>query len=409
MTDLKHAKIGPSSLSRVAECPGSVREYEGIPRKSSIYSAEGTLYHEIAADCLELGLEPHSYDGKVMSADGFTFVVDPEITDAIIPALDWLRNQPGRLFVENRVSLEPWMPKQFGTLDVGIWDEESETASIFDWKFGAGVPVYAVNNKQLRAYAIGFYETFLKPLGITPKRWRIIIEQPRCRGGSNFGTPWEITHEELMEFGPEMSRIYQSSQEPNAPLKAGDHCQFCDVKKRKTGCRAYDDWMFESAGIKFDALDEAVETEQPIKLMAHSMITPERRSAIVRSMGEVKKWLDRLHANTLEDAIAGLPTPGLKAVAGGKGDRYWGDANKAEALLTKAMGDEAFTKKLKTPPAIEKVAAPTKRKPGKPELWADLKLLIRQDEGKPALVTLDDERPPLKTVDQMFDDEDDLI
>jgi hypothetical protein len=406
----KHARVGPSSLTRVGECPASVREYEGLPRSSSIYSAEGTLYHEIASDCLEWGLDPHIYDGRVMSADGFTFTVDTEITDGMIPALDWLNQQPGKLFIETKVNLEPWMPGQFGTLDVGLWDEETLTATIFDWKFGAGVPVFALKNKQLRAYAIGFFETILKPMGIVPLRWRIIIEQPRCRGGSNFGQPWEISHDELMEFGPEMSRIYQSAQDPNAPFKAGDHCQFCDVKTRKQGCGAYDEWMLESAGMMFEALDEAVVSGEPIKLQAHGLITPERRSAIILSSKEVTKWLNRLKEDALSDAINGMPTPGLKAVKGDKGDRYWADAQKAEKLIVSVLADDAFTKKLKSVKQVEDVVAPTKRRLGHPEVWADLKDLIAQDDGKPTLVSLDDERPALKTVDQMFDDdEDDLL
>lgn len=408
-----HARIGPSSLARVIRCPGSVRETAGLPRTTTIHAAEGTLLHEIAANCLELGLEPQDFAGRTLIADGHAFEVTPDFVECMVPGLDWLRDQPGEVWVERRVRLDPWLPGQFGTLDVGLYDSASRLATVFDWKFGAGVPVSVFENEQLRAYGLGLLETILRPRGIEPERFRFIIEQPRCRGGGSFGEPWEISTAELLEFGEVMAAAGRAADEPDAPLVAGEkQCRFCDARNRRpkpgqlSGCATYDAFMLDVIGAQFDQMDAG---DDPVLCRD---LTAERRSWIVKHAKLFEQFLAKLHDDTMEDARAGKPTPGLKLVAGRRGDRKWSDEAAAEALLVGALGDGAFVRKLKTPAAAEKELAPKRGKPGKPVEWASLVQLVTQDDGKPVLVPEDDERPALKTVDQKFDDDadpDDLL
>lgn len=401
----KHARIGPSSLSRVSICPGSVREAEGLPRRSSVHSARGTLLHEIVADCLELGLEPHVYAGRTMSVDGHTFTFEDEELDKLLPGLDWIRQQPGRLWIETRVPLDPWLPGQFGTLDIGMYDPEDNVASVFDWKMGEGVAVAVKGNKQLRAYGFGLFETVLKAEGIIPAKWKFYIEQPYCRDATRFSDPWEQTHEELMEFAATMPALYERVQDPNAPLVASEEgCRFCDVKNRPGGCDAHTQWLLDAMSSKFDDLDDAVELGAPFPPSTTANLTPERRTVLIKAAPAIRAWLAKLHDQALRDAAAGLPVPRMKAVAGQRGDRYYTDPDKAAEILVPVLGEDAFTKKLISPAKAEKVAAPTKRKRGHPEAWAELQKLIGQDEGKPILVDENDERPALKTIDQKFDD-----
>ncbi len=398
-----HSRVSPSALSRVRRCPGSVRATEHLPRGSTKAAAEGTVLHEIAADCLEFGFEPQDYVGRTMAADGHEFAIgyDDSETDptCMIEALDWLREQPGEIFIEKRVSLDPYMPGQSGSMDIGIYTPE--VATVFDWKFGAGVLVQTKGNEQGLGYATGFL-TMIRELGWeVPPLWRIIIEQPRAPGGARYYEPWEITLEELEAFGAVLEQIWAAANEPNAPRSAGEkQCRFCAAKEAPEGCPEHSEFVLALVGMTFSNLDEEGEPELPDP----GRISPARRSFIVRHASMFTRWLDKLHADTLLDALTGRPTPGLKAIDGRAGAREYADEAAAEVILVGALAADAFTKKLKSPAQAEKVMKPTRAKPGHPEAWEKLQALVTQKEGKPVLVPEEDPRPAKLMAVEAFDD-----
>lgn len=403
-------------MHRVSKCNGSVRENADVPNTTSVFAAEGTLLHEIAADCLTFGHEPEDYIGRQMQADGFTFNVGTGTGETdptcISMALDWFREQPGELFVETLVKLDRWMPEQFGTCDIAIWDAAEGVLTIADWKFGMGVMVETVGNEQLRAYALGFYDTVLVPRGIHPATIRIIIEQPRGTGGQRFYEPWEITLRELLAFGDELAELWIKINDPAAPLCAGAWCDktFCGAKTRKpkpgdlTGCTTYDQFNLDLISSKFEDLDDEI-----LELPANP--TPERRWFIVKHAKMFEKWLAGLHEASVDAAAAGQPDPGSKLVAGRRGGREWGtgeiDEIIAEGLLINALGSGAYTQKVKSPAQAEKDLATRRGKAAHPGAWDVLSRLVRQGDGKPILVSEDDPRPALATVDDKFDEEPD--
>lgn len=427
-----HARIGPSSLARVIRCPGSVRATDGLPRRSSIYAAAGTVLHDIAADCLEFGFEPEHFFGRKMSADGFDFVIglgDQELDPTcMIPALDWLREQPGIIFIEHRVSLEPYMPGQFGTLDIGIYDPATGLVTIFDWKFGEGELVVTKHNEQLQAYGVGFIVNVLSPLGHKPTKVRIIIEQPRARGGARYYEPWELRVEELLAFGFVMETAYTEAHRRDADIIAGEkQCRWCALTPQNggPGCAANEEYLLDIVGQKFDDIDDAIALEERPTLKSSSLLTPKRRAFIVKNAKMFTRWLAAVHEESLAAARGGATDPGLKLVAGDKGDRKWVEpppaedvevdeddllgAPTVEELLIQALADEAFNKKLKSPAQAEKLLKPRRNNVGNAVVWKLLGNLITQDEGKPVLVDESDDRPALKTVDEKFEDEDDDV
>lgn len=401
-----HSRVGPSSLSRVILCRGSVRATDGLPNVTTEAAAEGTVLHEIASDCLNHGFEPEDWIGRTMSCDGFEFTIgygdnetDPTCTNE---ALDWLRTQPGEFFIETRVELDPWMPGQFGRLDVGIYTPEILT--VFDWKFGRGILVPVINNDQCRAYALGILRR-LREIGYAdPKRIRIIIEQPRCPGGARYHTPWEISLEDLLAFGDFVAQVMSEIDDPDAPRHAGiKQCRFCSAKDQPPGCDAHSQFLLELMGSKFDDLDG--DPNQEPTLTRTGSLTPERRSFIVRHASMMSQWFEHLHSETLADALGGRATPGLKAIAGQLGNRVYKDETAAEAFLVPVLADDAFTTKLKTPPQVEKLMKPKRGFAGHPQAWLDLQDLITQGAGKPVLVSIDDPRPALIDVHDKFEED----
>lgn len=401
----QHAKIGPSALARVMACPASVRASEGVPNETSEYAAEGTVLHEIAAWCIQFGFEPDDFVGRTFRCDDFEFEITTELIACIYEGLDWIRELPGELYVEKRVKLDTWMPGQFGTMDLGFYDPDQDLMGVFDWKFGAGVPVDVVGNKQARAYALGFYDTFLKPRGIHPARVQIFIEQPRCPGGCRYSEPWEITLAELLIFGEEMREAFYAAQEPDAPYGPGeDACRFCDARKREpepgqlSGCAAYDDFLVSMFADDFEDLDDEGGPDLDYNP------TPSRRAFLVRHSKMLERWLAELHEDSIRAAQAGRPDPGTKLVAGRAGRREWIDEEKAKAILKKTLAEKAFTYKVKSPSQAETSMRPRRNFEGHPEEWEELKSLIRQDQGKPVLVSEDSRKEALVSYKDEFED-----
>ena len=224
-----------------------------IPRgRSSSFAAEGTVAHEVRSLSLELGLDAHDWIGKTFSADGLEFEVTEEMANHLQPGMDRVREQPGRMLIEQRVKLEGWLPGQWGTLDCGIHDPAGRVIHIDDLKYGAGVPVSAVGNRQLRIYALGFWRHFCEADNRI-ERFVLTIDQPRAGG---FKT-WEVPTGDLLAFGDEVRAAGLATMEPDAPLKAGEKgCRFCPVKNTDDGCPAYDRWMRDLMVDAFDDLDD---------------------------------------------------------------------------------------------------------------------------------------------------------
>lgn len=403
MTDSAHARLSPSGADRWMVCPGSVRLTEGMDESSSVYADEGTAAHNIRAWCLDLGVDAHHFVGLKQVINGNEFTWTDEDADYLQRGIDWVRQQPGHLVVEHRCDLSTWMPGQFGTMDTAIISPERLIVN--DLKWGQGELVDAKDNKQLRIYALGMFDYAFKNGLIGPRgndyEIVIVIDQPRAGGQKE----WVLTLGELLEFGEQVREAAEATYDPDAPFVASKKgCRWCKAKDRPGGCDTHTQWVLGMFDQAFDDLDEAAETGQPLKLPPASNLTPERRSVIVKNADVVRRWLADVHDRTLAAALAGEPTPGLKAVEGDKGNRKWTDETAVESILTKALGEEAFTKKVKSPAQVEKLIAPTKRKLGMPEVWESLRAHVGQESGKPVLVDESHEKPRLQTVDELFDD-----
>ena len=393
-----HAKLGPSGADRWCQCTASVELIDRLtedgkiaPDSTSVYAAEGTVAHEIREMCLNLGLDPHHFVGRVMSVDGFTFTVTEDMASHLQTGIDWVREMTQAPDVEIRVDLSHWLPGQFGTCDTG-WISGG-TLYVSDLKYGQGENVEAVGNRQIRIYALGYwaYKGF-------PHIDRVVlnIDQPRA-GGMKF---WEITADELFAFAkdevvPAFAAI-DSGETRFAPgTKA---CRWCPVKG--IGCPARDEWLFDMIADE----PHAYAGEKPRFPVA---ITPVRRWNIVRHAKEIREWLAKLHEGSLTDALAGNPDPGSKAVEGDLGDRYFTDQEAAKRILVGALGRHAFKpRQIIGITDIEKHLKPGKKKQGNPDAWEALQSLIDRPLGKPKLVSEDHPRPALASVSE--DDFDDL-
>lgn len=371
-------------------CPGAIRLTEHLPDETSVFAAEGTGLHLIRAECLELGLDPQDFLGQKLKVEGFEFEVAEDWARWLQPGIDWLREQPGVMFVEKQVDLSEWMPGQFGTADTILVTPACMTVN--DFKGGAGEVVDAEENWQLLIYALGAWSNFgraIVPDAGHDYRVRLVIDQPRAGGISI----WETTLGYLLDFGEKVRVAAERTYDPDAPLVASSKgCRWCPIK---TTCSEHGRFVLDLFAMKFEDIDDADLIDAPPALP--SAVTVDRRSYILRHADMFSKWLAGLHAAALADALAGRPTPGLKAVLGRAGAREWRDPDEAAKALAKLLKpDQVFESKVISPTTAEKRL--------KTKQWEQVEGMVTRAPAQPTLAAATDKRPAIEPVATKFDD-----
>ena len=159
-----HARFSPSSADRYIHCPPSLLlgEEVGPEDTGSDYSREGTEAHSLGEFLLKSALNLPCNDPR----PDFKFYNDEMqecaegYRDAVLEIYEGLKlNCPDPIIsIEQRVSIEEYADGAFGTSDaVLIGNGEM---FIVDYKHGKGVEVSAIENSQLKCYALGAYLAF---------------------------------------------------------------------------------------------------------------------------------------------------------------------------------------------------------------------------------------------------------
>jgi hypothetical protein len=387
-----------------------------LPDDAGIEAALGTVFHEYAALCLELGLEPYVFIDKPCDTDHGTLYFDSEMADHMLSGLDYVRDiaaQPGvQMFVEVQIDISPWVgfaddgTPGFGTSDVILIDFINRIIYVFDWKYGAGVPVDPRWNDQAILYLLGAWNSLAgemfgwEPEGIEV---RIIIEQPRAPGG---GGVWPTTMVEMLAEGEKIKADAEATLDPDAPCNPGKkQCSFCKAAKANT-CKSRTEYLLSVFDTKMDEVEELAEIGAKLPLPKPKALTPEQRSFILLNKDMVTKWFDDLHAEAYADAEAGRPVPGMKLVDGRSPARVWKDEAKAKFMLDAEFGEKAYTKKYLSPTGVEDVIG---KKAFKGSKFARA---TKVGEPAPVLVPETDKRLPRADKQQRFDklmDEDSLV
>jgi hypothetical protein len=225
----KHSKFSASGAERWFNCPGSVELSEGMPDRTTVYSEEGTLAHEllelILVEAFRVGFFPEHVlgDGKCRPIE-----MQQHCFRAAEKIWNLWRSTPGAEgLAEVRVSLDFIHPEAFGTFDAAVVDHFG-TLHVFDYKYGAGHAVSAVENLQMLFYAIGLAHRY----DWNFKCVRMWIIQPRIAGydGPTF---WEVSIEELSkkwvaQFSWSISRV----QENPDKFEEGEWCHWCKAKSK---------------------------------------------------------------------------------------------------------------------------------------------------------------------------------
>ena len=163
----QHALLSASGAHRWLNCTPSAKMEEEYENKSSSYAAEGTLAHEFADRILRI----KSFIGKrsvkaiwekelveLRESDLYTDEMEEQVAKYTEYVLEeWVasrkQTQDAILNVEEKVDLTDFIEDGFGTCDAVIIADG--VMEVIDLKYGKGVKVSAVDNPQLRLYALG--------------------------------------------------------------------------------------------------------------------------------------------------------------------------------------------------------------------------------------------------------------
>jgi hypothetical protein len=404
-----HSSLGPSSAHRFTRCTAAPLAEAAVhePEEPSFYASEGTIFHEVAALCVEFGLEPEDFFGLEMIADGMLIEVDAEMVRYMRPGLEIIRELPEPWYIEQWVETSHYLGEgQGGTLDHGAVNWIDRTIYVFDWKYGQGIRVYADENEQLMLYVCGFWKTFIEPEAIRRgfstniEDWNVVIhiEQPRILQG---GGSWHTSLARCIEFA-QFAGEKASETRTNPTFSPGEsQCFFCKARKSEAGCDANTQYVFDIVGLAFDDIDAGISEGTPPVVQPSRLLTPERRAYIVQHASMVEKFLKEVHKTVLTDALSGRPTPGLKAVAGKQPPRKYreGSTEAVEELLVRALGEEgAYQKKLWSPTQAEIKLGPAG--------YAELEKHVDRGQAKVSLVPEDSRKEALATFEDQFTDDD---
>lgn len=369
-----HHPLGPSASARWLNCPGSVAPNAAAPDEPSKFAAEGSVAHALSEWCREQGKPAAHWIGTEVTHDGFTFTVDAAMADHVQSFVDYCASNPGDMLVEEKFSLDPWVPDGFGRADDIRIDERSRTIYVTDLKYGQGVRVEAEGNTQAMLYALGVVNT-LGFMYDVDGSWTVVntIHQPRLDNVSVS----TMAVKDILQWADDV--VYHAARlalKKNAPMKAGAWCRWC-VLRNTCGERA-------RHMMRENLEDFEVIPEEEIG----RTLTAEQVGKILDAARDIKAWLTDIETEAYAMLARGerpVGAMGPYKLVSGRGGREWVDEGKTLDVLSELLEpDQMYTRKLITPAQAEKILG--KRND-------TLSRIIVKKEGKPTLAPASDKRP----------------
>lgn len=377
----QHSSLGASNAHRWMPCPGSVNMAAALAASpSSKYAEEGTRAHTLGEVCLRTEADPASWLGKKI--DG-TFVTQ-EMVDAVtlyVQTCRELRDVNVEWRIEQRFDLSPLKPPvpMFGTADFVAYDPDEYVLDIVDLKYGMGVVVEAKGNVQLQYYALGAAVS-PEQQGKKIKRVRMTIVQPRAGHPDGPVRTWEITFEELVEFGVRLLVAANATTAADAPRIAGKQCRWCPA-----------------SGICPEQREQALAVAQTdfslVTAKSFAPPTPEtiplaEFAAMLSQIHVLEDWASSMRATAQARLERGEEVPGWKLIDK-RATRQWIDVGETIERLRAAGFDD---NEIFAEPTIKSVAQMEKVSGGK-KAFEKLDLGIKKESSGYRLAPASDPAP----------------
>ena len=368
----KHALLSASSSYRWLRCTPSARLEQQFEDEQSPYAAEGTKAHALAETLLNRLLFDMNYDESVAEPENYS----REMTEAVSQYVDICmekanearkRSADAEIMVEARLDYSEWAPEGFGTGDMVIVADE--VLEVVDLKYGKGVPVSAINNSQMRLYALGAYAAYGLLYDI--KTVKMTIVQPRL----DSVTTDTMAIVDLLSWGESIKPVAKKAFEGDGDCVAGSHCGFCKVRHL---CRALADTCLE----EFYQMGG-----KKTNLLMDSEV-----ARILDMYPVIKRWLEDVNEYAIQKAVSGEKDwPGYKVVEGTSKRKITEPIKAAQALL--AADYEAS--EIYRPQELKTITDLTKLL-GRNGFNEIVGPFVVKPPGKPTLAPLSDPRKPME-------------
>lgn len=338
-----HAKLAPSASERWFNCPGSIRLSAGKSDHESEFAAEGTVAHQLAEVALRDKTDASVYLGVEMKCGRFTFTVDQEMADAVQVYLDFVRGLPAGTELEHEVRLDltALHPEVFGTGDTVGYVPSERRLIVADYKHGRGVPVEPRENSQALTYAVG---AVMRMHNRGVDQVEIVIVQPRAPHPEGPIRRWTTDAVALIDWSADMVAAAKRTEQPDAPLNAGDWCRFCPAAAT---CPALQRMAMDAARADFTN-DGSMLVADPARF------DPAELAEAMRKADVIEGWVKRVREACHHELEAGRHVPGFKLVPT-RATRRWVNEDDARAMLALTYGlddAEMETRKFKSPAQI---------------------------------------------------------
>ena len=364
-----HAILSASSSHRWLHCLPSARLELEFDNTSGTAAEEGSAAHALSEHKLKKALHIRSkrpiseYDSDEMEecTDAYVDFVMEQVELA-----KQICNDP-IVLIEQRLDFSCYVPDGFGTGDCLIISDDR--LHIVDFKYGMGVLVDAVDNPQMKLYALGALEIYDSLYDINEVSMTIF--QPRRENVST----WTMPIDELKvwaeeELKPKAVKAYNGEGE----YIPGEWCTFCRAAAR---CRARAEEKLRLAQTEF---------KMP------PLLTDNEIEEILFILPDLTKWANEITAYATDAAVNhGKEWNGFKVVEG-RSVRKYKDEN---AIADKAVASgfkDIYRKSLIPMTEMQKLMGKTKFE----EILGDL---IYKPPGKPTLVPNSDKRPAMNVAD----------
>jgi len=361
---MAHARLGPSN-HRWPNCPGSVREESVYPDSSSEAAIDGTGSHLLLELCLQQGVNAEHFDKQIIGAGhedmSGGWLIEPDRIKRVQQCIDYVATRIAELkkqydipegSFDSRVTVQAESISNigehydrndwWGTCDITITVVVKgiiKFVEVIDYKDGR-MWVSETLNSQLLSYLGG------QVLGKADylDEGRMTIVQPKTGVPRSSG----ITLENLEKECDELALAASKTDDDNAPLVAGKHCQWC---KHKPDCNAKDEQdSLTVAKIEPSGILERVHTSL-------ETLTNDELGDILGSRPTYNKAFEKVETEIIKRLNDGQAVTGYK-IAPGKAKRVWGLDEEAMVKKFKSMKlkqGEYYPSSLISPAAAEKL------------------------------------------------------
>ena len=255
-----------------------------------------------------------------------------------------------------------------GTSDIVLF--KGNKLKVADLKYGKGIPVSPISNRQETLYALGCIQYIYATYNVVVDDVELIICQPRINN-NNWDT-WKTSYFELHNFAAEHllkqsidALIAIGQPEKVVPewfAPSEETCMWCH---RKSKCVAYNDKARDSIVAMFEACDnEIINIGDATTLCTKkhtAKLTDLELSTIVNVIPFIKSWLDGIYLEAETRTLKGARTVGLKVVEGRVYRSIRGSTEQEKVASMVKAGvpyQDAIVIKAKSPAMLEKIKLP---------------------------------------------------